>query len=61
LLDNYQSPWSVCRPPRGDFGRSTRSATVCTVVMQPAARYMEVANLPALDPSFTRYELPLRA
>ncbi len=60
LLDDYQSPWSVCRPPRGDFGRATRSATVSTVVMQPAHGYMEVANLPALDPTFTRYELPQR-
>lgn len=60
LLDDYQSPWSVCRPPRGDFGRDTRSATVSTVVMQPAAGYMEVACLPALDPTFTRYDLPRR-
>lgn len=60
LLDDYQSPWSVCRPPRGDFGRDTRSATVSTVIMQPAAGVMEVANLPALDPTFTRYELPQR-
>ncbi|CAG2151340.1 hypothetical protein LMG31506_04389 [Cupriavidus yeoncheonensis] len=61
LLDDYQSPWSVCRPPRGDFGRDTRSATVATVIMRPAANYMEVANLPALDPTFTRYELPQRS
>lgn len=60
LLDDYQSPWSVCRPPRGDFGRDTRSATVSTVIMKPATGYMEVANLPALDPTFTRYELPQR-
>jgi len=60
LLDDYQSPWSVCRPPRGDFGRDTRSATVSTVIMQPAAGIMEVANLPALDPTFTRYELKAR-
>jgi isopenicillin-N N-acyltransferase-like protein len=60
LLDDFQSPWSVCRPPRGDFGRDTRSATVSTVVMQPALGVMEVANLPALDPTFTRYELSQR-
>lgn len=61
LLDDYQSPWSVCRPPRGDFGRDTRSATVSTVLMQPHEGVMEVANLPALDPTFTRYELPCRS
>lgn len=60
LLDDFQSPWSVCRPPRGDFGRDTRSATVSAVVMQPAAGVMEVANMPALDPTFTRYDLPKR-
>ncbi|AOB31655.1 peptidase C45 [Bordetella sp. H567] len=60
LLDDFQSPWSVCRPPRGDFGRDTRSATVSTVVMQPARGVMEVANLPALDPTFTKYELRQR-
>jgi isopenicillin-N N-acyltransferase-like protein len=58
LLDDYQSPWSVCRPPRSDLGRDTRSATVSTVVMQPALGLMEVANLPALDPTFTTYRLP---
>jgi isopenicillin-N N-acyltransferase-like protein len=60
LLDDFQSPWSVCRPPRQDFGRDTRSATVSTVVMQPKLGVMEVANLPAVNPTFTRYELPLR-
>jgi isopenicillin-N N-acyltransferase-like protein len=57
LLDDFQTPWSVCRPPRQDFGRETRSATVSTVVMQPAAGIMEVANLPAVDPTFTTYRL----
>ena len=57
LLDDYQTPWSVCRPPRQDFGRDTRSATVSTVIMQPRLGVMEVANLPALDPTFTTYRL----
>jgi isopenicillin-N N-acyltransferase-like protein len=57
LLDDFQTPWSVCRPPRGDFGRDTRSATVSTVIMQPALGIMEVANLPAVDPTFTTYRL----
>jgi isopenicillin-N N-acyltransferase-like protein len=60
LLDAFQSPWSVCRPPRQDFGRDTRSATVSTVVMQPELGIMEVANLPAVDPTFTTYRLPRR-
>jgi isopenicillin-N N-acyltransferase-like protein len=57
LLDDYQSPWSVCRPPRPDFGRDTRSATVSTVVMQPQQGVMHVANLPAVDSTFTTYRL----
>lgn len=57
LLDDFQSPWSVCRPPRQDFGRDTRSATVSTIVMQPALGLMEVANMAALNPEFTTYSL----
>jgi len=57
LLDDFQSPWSVCRPPRQDLGRDTRSATVSTVVMQPALGLMEVANMAALNPEFTTYRL----
>src|SRR5581483_253849 len=57
LLDDWQTPWSVCRPPRQDFGRDTRSATVATVVMQPASGVMDIAPLPAFDPRFTTYRL----
>ena len=57
LLDDFDSPWSVCRPPRGDLGRNTRSATVSTVVMEPARGVMEVANMTALNPNFTSYSL----
>jgi len=57
LLDDYQSPWSVCRPPRQDFGRDTTSATVATVVMHPEAGVMEIANLPAINPTFTSYSI----
>lgn len=60
LLDDFASPWSVCRPPRKDVGRDTRSATVATIVMQPASGIMEVAALPALAPTFTTYRLPLQ-
>jgi isopenicillin-N N-acyltransferase-like protein len=28
--------------------------------MQPRLGVMDVANLPAIDPTFTRYELPIR-
>jgi isopenicillin-N N-acyltransferase-like protein len=56
LFDDYQSPWSVCRPPRKTLV-NTLSATVAMVVMTPAEGCMEVAMLPALDRTFTRYTL----
>lgn len=57
LLDDLQSPWSVCRPPRLDPARNIQTATVSTVVMQPKAGIMEVANLAAVNPEFTIYRL----
>ena len=57
LLDEWQSPWSVCRPPRpGSSGNLT--ATVATILMQPGAGLMEVALLPALGAEFARFSLP---
>lgn len=55
LLDDFATPWAVCRPPRLNLA-SNLSATVATVMMRPAERYMEIAALPALDPHFTRYD-----
>jgi isopenicillin-N N-acyltransferase-like protein len=57
LLDDKLSPWSVCRPPRLDPARNIQTATVSTVVMQPRAGIMEVANLAAVNPEFTIYRL----
>ncbi|HTO13143.1 MAG TPA: C45 family peptidase, partial [Candidatus Binatia bacterium] len=56
LLDDFATPWSVCRPPRpGVSGVIT--ATVAMVVMEPALGVMDVAPLPALGGRFTRYHL----
>lgn len=56
LFDDYQTPHSVCRPPRpGSSGNL--SATVAMIVMSPAAGRMEVAMLPALNREFTTYAL----
>lgn len=57
LLDDRHTPWSVCRPPRLDPSRNIHTATVSTVVMQPRAGVMEVANLAAVNPEFTIYRL----
>ncbi len=56
LFDDFATPWSVCRPPRrGISGGET--ATVAVIVMQPSRGIMEVAMLPALNRSFSRFSL----
>ncbi|WP_338881259.1 C45 family peptidase [Achromobacter veterisilvae] len=56
LFDDFGTPYSVCRPPRPG-SHDNLSATVAMVIMEPAAGLMEVAPLPALSRSFTRYSL----
>jgi isopenicillin-N N-acyltransferase like protein len=58
LFDDYQSPWSVCRPPRLNLS-SNLSATVAMVAMVPEDGIMDVAILPALNRKFTRYGLDM--
>lgn len=56
LFDDFESPWSVCRPPRpGVDGVVT--ATVAMIVMQPAEGTLDVALLPAGNRRFVRYSL----
>jgi len=58
MLDDFQSPWSICYPPRPSSPTDpTTYATVATLIMRPALGEMRVAMLPALDKSFTRYSL----
>lgn len=56
LFDDFDTPWSVCRPPRPNL-ENNMSATVAMIVMQPAAGIMEVSILPALNRSFQEYRL----
>ena len=56
LFDDFATPWSVCRPPRQTLS-SNLSATVATIVMEPALGLMEVAMLPSLNRAFTSYRL----
>jgi isopenicillin-N N-acyltransferase-like protein len=58
LFDDYQSPWSVCRPPRLNLS-SNLSATVAMIAMTPEDGIMDVAMLPALNTSFTRHRLEM--
>ena len=56
FFDDWQSPWSVCRPPRMNLGGNL-SATVAMILMRPADGHMEIAPLPALNRQFTVYRL----
>jgi isopenicillin-N N-acyltransferase like protein len=56
LLDDWQAPWSICRPVRPSKQHNL-TATVVSLVMQPSRGVMEVAVLPAQDPTFTTYSL----
>jgi isopenicillin-N N-acyltransferase-like protein len=56
FFDDWQSPWSVCRPPRKNL-EDNLSATVAMVLMRPADGHMEIAPLPALNRTFTTYAL----
>ncbi len=62
LFDDFQSPYSVARPPRPS-ATQTRSdgmtASVAMVVMQPSLGIMEVCPLPALNRTFTEYRLDM--
>jgi isopenicillin-N N-acyltransferase like protein len=60
LLDDWQTPWSICRPPRPASGTNI-SATVITLVMQPSLGIMEIAVLPTVDPTFSTYTLDVRS
>lgn len=56
FFDGFGKPYSVCRPPRPG-SHENLSATVAMVIMEPAVGEMEVAPLPALNRTFTRYSL----
>jgi isopenicillin-N N-acyltransferase-like protein len=56
LFDDFETPWSVCRPPRLSI-TDNLSATVGMFVIDPAAGTMDVAPLPALNREFTSYRL----
>lgn len=56
FFDDWQSPWSVCRPPRRNL-EDNLSATVAMILMRPAEGHMEIAPLPALNRAFTTYSL----
>lgn len=54
LLDDFASPWAVCRPPRMNLANNL-SATVASIIMNPSEGVMQVACLPAVNPNFVDY------
>jgi len=61
LFDDFAAPYAVCRPPQhdGPSRRSSISATVAMIVMQPALGRMQIAPMPALQRDFTSYTLEM--
>lgn len=57
LLDKWQSPYSICRPPRPAVKGDYTACTSATVLMRPAEGVMEIARVPSQDARFTRYSL----
>lgn len=56
LQDDFESPWSLCQPPRLNFA-GVRMATVARIVMQPDIGVMQVAPLPSEGHPDTTYSL----
>lgn len=58
LFDEFETPWSVCRPARrGESDNLT--ATVAMIVMVPEDGLMKVAMLPAINKTFVDYRLEM--
>lgn len=56
LSDRFGSPRAVCRAPSAGPGGAT-SATVATIVIDPAARKMRIAPTPFKEHIYTEYSL----
>ncbi len=56
LADDWATPYSICRPPRGTL-TGGRSATVATFFVDGEAGTMDIAVMPSFGQTFTRYAL----
>ena len=56
FFDDYQTPYSVCRPPRPN-NRGALVSTSAMILMRPAAGHLEACPMPALNRRFTTYTL----
>ena len=58
FFDDFAAPFCVCRAPLAKDGGNL-SATVAMILCEPAKGVMEIAPLPAINRTFTRYELAM--
>jgi isopenicillin-N N-acyltransferase-like protein len=56
FFDDYQTPYSVCRPPRPN-NRGAMVATSAMILMRPGEGHLEACPMPALNKQFTTYSL----
>ncbi len=56
FFDDWNSPWSVCRPPRPN-NRGNLVATSAMILMRPGEGRLEACPMPALNRRFTSYSL----
>jgi len=56
FFDDWNAPWSVCRPPRPN-NRGYLVATSAMILMRPGEGHLEACPMPALNKRFTTYTL----
>ena len=56
FFDDWNAPWSVCRPPRPN-NRGNLVATSAMILMRPGEGRLEACPMPALNKRFTTYTL----
>src|SRR5258708_18570499 len=56
VFDDWNAPWSVCRPPRPN-NRGNLVATSAMILMRPGDGHLEACPMPALNRRFTTYTL----
>ncbi|MBM3649445.1 MAG: acyl-CoA--6-aminopenicillanic acid acyltransferase [Alphaproteobacteria bacterium] len=56
FFDDWNAPWSVCRPPRPNT-RGVVTATAAMILMRPGEGRLDACPMPALNRRFTTYSL----
>jgi isopenicillin-N N-acyltransferase-like protein len=56
FFDDWNAPWSVCRPPRPN-NRGNLVATSAMILMRPGEGHLEACPMPALNRGFASYSL----